>query len=43
MGAGGLTLLVAAFYKRGWTWWVVGILLLTLGFLFQRSDENAKK
>ena len=43
VGAGGLTLLVAALYKRSWTWWIVGILFLTLGFLFLRSDQNVKK
>ena len=24
MGAGGLTLAIAAIYKKGWTWWIVG-------------------
>ena len=43
MGAGGLTLVVAALYKKSWSWWIVGILLLTMGFLFLRSDQNPKK
>lgn len=43
MGAGGLTLLAAAIYKKGPTWWIVGALILVLGLFFQWNDQNAKK
>jgi hypothetical protein len=43
MGAGGLTLVVAALYKKGWSWWIVGVLILALGLVFQWSDQNVKK
>ena len=35
MGAGGLTLLGAAFYKKGWSWWIVGLLIVVIGLFFQ--------
>jgi len=42
MGAGGLTIYVAAAYKKDWRWWLVGILLLVLAayFLLNKKDEN---
>jgi hypothetical protein len=43
MGAGGLTVVVAALYKKGWTWWAVGILILALGMFFQGTSKNEKK
>ena len=44
MGAGGLTLLAAAIYKKGPTWWIVGVLILALGLFFQWwNDQSAKK
>ena len=43
MGAGGLTLLLAAIYKKGWSWWIVGIIILVLGFFFQWNDQNEEK
>ena len=43
MGAGGLTLVVAALYKKSWTWWVVGILILALGVLVQGVSKNENK
>jgi hypothetical protein len=43
MGAGGLTLVVAALYKKGWTWCAVGILILALGVFFQVANKNKKK
>jgi hypothetical protein len=38
MGTGALTLLVATFYSKGRSWWVVGLLLLVLGLFFQWND-----
>ena len=43
LGAGGLTLAVAAIYKKGWSWWVVGVLIVALGFFFYWSDQSAAK
>jgi hypothetical protein len=43
MGAGGLTLLLAAVYKKDWSWWIVGIAILALGLFFQWNDKNEKK
>lgn len=42
IGAGGLTVFVAATYKKDWRWWLVGIVLLALGVYFQlnKNDEN---
>jgi hypothetical protein len=41
MGAGGLILGIAAFYKRGWRWWVVGIVILAVALFFYWNDKNA--
>jgi hypothetical protein len=43
MGAGGLTLAIAGIYKKGWSWWVVGILIVVLGLLFYWSNQNDEK
>jgi hypothetical protein len=43
MGAGGLTLVVAALYKKGWSWWIVGVLILVLGLFFQWNNKNEQK
>lgn len=43
MGAGGLTLLLAAVYKKDWSWWIVGMLILALGLFFQWNDRDEKK
>src|SRR5258706_953748 len=32
MGAGGVTLAVAAIYKKRWTWWIVGVVILLVGY-----------
>ncbi len=39
MGAGGLTLAIAAIYKKGWRWWVVGIVILAVA-LFSYWDNQ---
>ncbi|HMD41761.1 MAG TPA: hypothetical protein VKH45_01700 [Candidatus Acidoferrum sp.] len=31
IGAGGLTLAVAIFHKKDWSWWIVGMFLLVVG------------
>jgi cell division protein FtsW (lipid II flippase) len=43
MGAGGLTVAVAAIFKKGASWWVVGILIVLLGLFFYWSDQNDEK
>jgi hypothetical protein len=43
MGAGGLTLLVAALYKKGWSWWIAGVLILLVGLFFQWNEQSTKK
>ena len=43
MAAGGGTLVVAAIFKKGWAWWIVGVLILALGLFFYWSDQNADK
>jgi len=43
VGAGGLTLVVAAFYKKGWSWWFVGAMILAVGLLFQWNNSERKK
>jgi hypothetical protein len=43
IGAGGVTLAAAAYWKRGWNWWIAGILVLILGFFFLWNDQSAKE
>jgi hypothetical protein len=43
IGAGGVTLVVAAAYKKGWSWWIVGVLILVLGLFFQSNDQSKNK
>jgi hypothetical protein len=40
VGAGGLTLVIAAYYKKGRNWWIAGILILVIGLLFHLNDEE---
>jgi len=34
MGAGGLMLAIAAVFKKGWRWWVVGSVILAVALFF---------
>jgi hypothetical protein len=43
IGASGLTLVIAAAYKKDWSWWIVGILILALGLFFQWNNKNENK
>ncbi len=38
---GGLTLVIAAMYKKGWQWWLVGIVVLVVALFFYFQDQNA--
>jgi 4-hydroxybenzoate polyprenyltransferase len=40
MGAGGLTLAIAAIYKKGWTWWIVGIVILAMALFFYWENQE---
>jgi hypothetical protein len=42
IGAGGLTLLVAAHYKKDWSWWIVGSAYVGLWpfFLLERREQK---
>ncbi len=42
MVAGGLTLLVAVIYKKSWSWWITGALILALGYFFYWSKQSAE-
>jgi len=43
IGAGGLTLAVAAIYKKDWRWWIAGVLVLVVGLFFQWTNQDEKK
>jgi hypothetical protein len=43
IGAGGLTLAVAAVYKKDWRWWIAGLLILIVGLFFQWTNHSEKK
>lgn len=40
MGAGGLMVLSAVIYKKGWSWWIVGTLIIALSFFFYWSKQR---
>ena len=40
LGAGGLTLLAATYYRKGWQWWLVGALTILLGLVFLNWDRG---
>jgi len=40
MGAGGLTLVVAAAWKKNWVWWFVGCVVLLIGLLFYFIEND---
>jgi hypothetical protein len=40
IGAGSLTLLIAAIFKKGPMWWIFGAIVLVLGIFFLRIDPD---
>jgi hypothetical protein len=40
MGAGSLTLVVAAVWKKNWTWWLVGCVTLFIALLFYFANKE---
>jgi len=43
MGVGGLSLIGAAVFKKGANWWILGAVILALGFLLYWNNRNAEK
>jgi hypothetical protein len=43
IGAGTTALLVAAVFKKTWSWWILGAAILIAGLFFQQIAERAKK
>lgn len=43
IGAGGLTLAVAAIYRKDWRWWIAGVLISIVGLFFLWTNQNGKK
>jgi len=43
MAAGGGTLAVAAIFKKGWAWWVVGCGTLLVALLFYFTDRDTQE
>ncbi len=41
MGAGGLTLAIAAIFKKGWRWWVVGSVILVVALFFYCDNQTS--
>ncbi len=41
MAAGGGTLAVAAIFRKGWAWWVLGALILGVALFFYWNEQNA--
>jgi 1,4-dihydroxy-2-naphthoate octaprenyltransferase len=40
MGAGSLTLVVAAIWKKNWAWWLVGCVTLFIALLFYFTNNE---
>jgi hypothetical protein len=40
MAAGGTTLAIAAIFKKGWTWWVLGIAILAFALFFYWNKQR---
>lgn len=40
MVAGGGTLAIAGIYKKGWTWWIVGIVTLAVALFFYWENQK---
>jgi cell division protein FtsW (lipid II flippase) len=42
MAAGGGTLAIAVIFKKSWTWWVLGIVILALALFFYSNKQNGE-
>lgn len=43
MGVGGATVAIAAIFKKGWTWWVVGIVILAVALFFYWDKQTSEE
>jgi hypothetical protein len=43
MGTGGLTLAIAAIFKKDWRWWVVGSVILAVALFFYWDNQTSAK
>jgi cell division protein FtsW (lipid II flippase) len=43
MAVGGLTVAIAAVSKKGWRWWIVGIVLLVVALFSHFTDPNKRE
>ena len=43
LGAGGVTLLSATYFRKGWQWWLVGSLTILIALLFLNWDRDPVK
>lgn len=43
MGAGGLTLAIAAVFRKGWRWWVVGSVILAVALFFYWDNQTSEE
>jgi cell division protein FtsW (lipid II flippase) len=43
MAFGGLTVIAAAIYKKGWQWWIVGIVVLISALFFYLDTQNKSR
>jgi hypothetical protein len=43
VGTGGLTLILAALYKKGSSWWIFGMVILAIGLFAHLNDLNKEK
>jgi hypothetical protein len=43
VGAGGVTLVISAIFKKSAAWWIIGTIVLVLGILFLWIDPQQKE
>jgi hypothetical protein len=41
--SGGLTLAAASVFKKDWSWWIIGALILVIGLFFQWNQKTKKE
>lgn len=41
MGAGGLIVAIATIFKKGWRWWVVGMVILAVALFFYWDNQTS--
>jgi hypothetical protein len=43
IGAGTMALVVAAVFRKTWSWWILGAAILIAGLFSQKIDQSSKK